>query len=127
MRIVRLLLIASFVAFPFTSAAQNVASGHVTSKELAVGFTRHQAAPLPAAVPSAAVAASTSGTPRWLRWGLVGAIGGAVIYTAASSGNDNAGNVVGRALTGAAVGFIIVGGSVAIYDSMCHAGGSGCR
>lgn len=69
-----------------------------------------------------------SGMPRWLRWGLVGAIGGAVLFTAVDGLNGNSHSVGSDILAGAATGFVVVGGGVLVYDAICSNGTrrSGC-
>ncbi len=64
-----------------------------------------------------------SGTPRWVRWGLVGAIGGAVLFTLADGFNSGAHSTGSNILAGAATGFVVVGGGVLLYDSVCSGGG----
>lgn len=72
-----------------------------------------------ALVTTAAALPGNSGMPRWVRWGLVGAIGGAVLFVIADSGHS----VGSRLISGAATGFVVVGGGVLLYDAVC--GGSG--
>lgn len=74
----------------------------------------------------AAALPGNSGMPRWLRWGLVGAIGGAVLFTLANGFNGGSNSTGGEILAGAATGFVIVGGGVLLYDLICPPG-SGSR
>ncbi|MGI8401733.1 MAG: hypothetical protein ACR2NS_09065 [Gemmatimonadaceae bacterium] len=65
-------------------------------------------------------AQASGGTPRWVKWGLVGAAAGAVVFSIAGQSNA-AGNrsVASDAIAGAAIGFVILGGGIALYDSVC--------
>ena len=69
-----------------------------------------------------AALASSSGMPRWVKWGLVGAIGGAVLFTLADGFSDGAHSTGSNILAGAATGFVVVGGGVLLYDSICSGG-----
>ena len=64
-----------------------------------------------------------AGMPRWVKWGLVGAVAGAItfpILSGLSAPDDQAkGGVVGDVAAGAAVGFVIVGGSILAWDAVC--------
>jgi hypothetical protein len=60
-----------------------------------------------------------SGMPRWLRWGLVGAIGGAALFVLADGLNSGNHSVGSSLLAGAATGFVVVGGGVLVYDALC--------
>lgn len=63
---------------------------------------------------------SAGGMPRWVKWGLVGAVAGGVLYAVAGQSNVEGGrSVAGDAFYGAAIGFVILGGGVALYDWMC--------
>ena len=64
------------------------------------------------------------GTPRWVKWGLVGAAGGALLFAFAgqSSGDANKHSALGDAAYGAATGFVIIGGAIWIYDRICSRG-----
>ena len=67
-----------------------------------------------------ATAQAAAGTPRWLKWGLIGAAGGAVLFSLAGQSNpDGNRSVAGDAALGAAIGFVILGGSIALYDAVC--------
>ena len=68
------------------------------------------------------------GTPRWLKWGIVGAVAGAALFAAAGQSNTDAGHsVAGDALYGAATGFVLVGGSIALWDWLCSGNTSSRR
>jgi hypothetical protein len=73
--------------------------------------------------------ASREPMPRWLKWGLVGSGVGAVTFallgrmTIDSSPNP----VLQDAALGAAAGFILLGGSVALHDALCGSGSSSRR
>lgn len=70
--------------------------------------------------PDAPSAQSRRGMPTWLKWGLVGAAAGAVTFPLLGSmASDSRGNAAGDAVIGAAVGFVIVGGSVALWQTLC--------
>ncbi len=62
-----------------------------------------------------------SGMPRWVRWGLIGAVGGAALFIIADSNHS----VGSRLLSGAATGFVVLGGGVLIYDAVCSGSGPG--
>lgn len=63
---------------------------------------------------------SPGGMPRWVKWGLVGAVAGGVLFALAGQSNVEGGrSVAGDAFYGAATGFVILGGGVALYDWMC--------
>lgn len=58
--------------------------------------------------------------PRWVRWGLIGAAAGAVTLPVLSSlARDDEVHLGRAALAGALSGFVIVGGSIAIWDALC--------
>jgi hypothetical protein len=67
----------------------------------------------------AAALPGNSGMPRWLRWGLVGAIGGAALFVLADGLNSGHHSVGSSLLAGAATGFVVVGGGVLVYDALC--------
>ena len=63
------------------------------------------------------------GAPRWVKWGLVGAVGGGVLFAiAGQSSPDGNHSVAGDAAYGAATGFVIIGGGVWFYDWVCSRG-----
>jgi hypothetical protein len=102
------------VVLTLTLAASSSAGAQRVER---LGVTR-PAAPRAPVVTAAAVPAN-SGMPPWVRWGLVGAVGGAVLFVVADSNHS----VGSRILSGAATGFVVVGGGVLLYDAVC--GGSG--
>jgi hypothetical protein len=58
--------------------------------------------------------------PRWVRWGLVGAAAGAITFPLLRGLASDGETHVGRdAMTGALGGFVLVGGSIAIWDALC--------
>jgi hypothetical protein len=70
--------------------------------------------------PRAASAQARRGMPAWLKWGLVGAVAGAVTFPLLGSmASDSNGDAGRDAVAGAAAGFVIVGGSVALWQAMC--------
>ena len=61
------------------------------------------------------------GTPRWVKWGIVGAVaGGALFALAGQSNTDHSHSAAGDVLYGAATGFVILGGGIALWDWLCH-------
>ena len=70
----------------------------------------------------------TGGTPRWIKWGLVGAAAGALTF-ALLSGTDTDGdrNATKDAAVGAVFGFAILGGAIAFYDWVCKPGSGSQR
>jgi hypothetical protein len=64
-----------------------------------------------------------AGMPGWLKWGLVGAVAGALTFPLLGGLASDSQQHPGRdAVAGAVVGFVIVGGSVALWESVCGAG-----
>ena len=58
--------------------------------------------------------------PAWLKWGLVGAGAGAVTFPLLGSmASDTRSEPAKDAVAGAAVGFVIVGGGVALWQAVC--------
>jgi len=58
--------------------------------------------------------------PAWLKWGLIGAGVGAVTSPLlASMASDSRGEPAQAAVAGAAAGFVIVGGGVAVWQAVC--------
>lgn len=58
--------------------------------------------------------------PAWLKWGLVGAGAGAVTFSLLGSmASDSRSEPAKDAVAGAAVGFVIVGGGVALWQAVC--------
>lgn len=58
--------------------------------------------------------------PRWVRWGLAGAAAGAVAMPLLGSlASDTEARPARDAAAGALAGFVIVGGSVALWDAVC--------
>ena len=104
-----------FVALLSFAAVQTAGA----QRAVPIGFTAHSAAPATGPARVAAALPGDSGTPRWVKWGLLGAIGGAVLFTLANSGNHSTGSDI---LSGAATGFVVVGGGVLIYDLICSSG-----
>jgi hypothetical protein len=73
--------------------------------------------------------AGAAARPRWLTWGIVGAGLGAVTFALLGQlGSPDEPNPVLRdAAFGAAAGFVILGGSVAVYDLVCAPGSTSQR
>jgi hypothetical protein len=66
------------------------------------------------------IAAPGRAMPTWLKWGLVGAAAGAVTLPLLGSlASDSRGEPARDAFVGAAAGFVIVGGSVALWQALC--------
>ena len=64
----------------------------------------------------APAAQSGGGTPSWVKWGLIGAAAGALTFPLLSTlASDSEHNVAPDAAVGAVVGFVIVGGGVALW------------
>ncbi|MDQ3515706.1 MAG: hypothetical protein M3403_02885 [Gemmatimonadota bacterium] len=54
-----------------------------------------------------------------MKWGLVGAVAGAVTFAALGQSALDPNPVVQDAAVGAAIGFVILGGAIALYDWVC--------
>ena len=81
------------------------------------GFVRSVEMPLPSLAPTAV---QYSRTPRWVKWGLLGAAAGAVTFALLSETDpDNRRSVAGDAAFGAVFGFAVIGGGVAFWDWVC--------
>ena len=66
------------------------------------------------------VATGVGGTPRWVKWGVVGAVlGGALFAFAGQQNTDQNHSMAGDFAYGAATGFVILGGGVALWDWLC--------
>jgi hypothetical protein len=72
------------------------------------------------ASPRASYADGRRAMPAWLKWGLVGAGAGAVTFPLLGSmASDSRSEPAKDAVAGAAVGFVIVGGGVALWQAVC--------
>jgi len=71
--------------------------------------------------PSYATAAQDGRPTRsWLTWGLIGAAAGAVTFPLLGSmASDSPSRPARDAVVGAATGFVIVGGGVALWQAIC--------
>jgi hypothetical protein len=119
MRVLTALLFVILLVVPAATQAQIAAPAGISHAQ---AYSEFNALALPGAAAklhAGSVAASSSEMPHWLKWGLIGAVGGAVLYTAVRAGNANPGSVIGNAAAGAITGFIVVGGGVALYDWGC--------
>jgi len=68
----------------------------------------------------ASYAGAARAMPAWLKWGLVGAGAGAVTFPLLGSmASDSRNDAAANAVAGAAFGFVIVGGSVALWQAVC--------
>ncbi|MDQ6718862.1 MAG: hypothetical protein M3Z17_11030 [Gemmatimonadota bacterium] len=119
MRVIRFLLVVLSICAVRTAAAQRAQPIGVSPQ-----ISAHATKTFAAAKKGVADLPGNSGTPRWVRWGLVGAIGGAVLFTLADGFSNGAHSTGSNILAGAATGFVVVGGGVLLYDSICS-GGSG--
>lgn len=63
--------------------------------------------------------------PAWLKWGLIGGVGlGAASALLSGYGSEIGGPSRGEAaVTGFAVGFVVIGGGVAVYQALCKPDG----
>lgn len=88
-------------------------------------------APQPSAPERDAAAwdARAAARPRWVTWGIVGAGLGAVTFALLGQlgSPDEPNPVLQDAAFGAAAGFVILGGSVAVYDWVCAPGSTSQR
>ena len=89
-----------------------------------VGFTVNAASAGRAAMVMQRVALSDGSVPRWIKWGLIGAAGGGVLFAIAgqSSVDNQRHSVAGDFAFGAGTGFVLVGGGVLFYDWVCSRG-----
>lgn len=78
----------------------------------------HQAQVLPDAA-TASLSLQESAAPRWVKWGLLGALGGAAVFALLSQSAPDPNPVLQDAAVGAVLGFVILGGGVAFYDWVC--------
>lgn len=101
-------------------AAQQLEARVAVGPRSAPQTSTHDAAT--AAVRAAVAAADTGrGLPRWVRWGLAGAAAGAVTFPLLNGLSPDPEKSPARAaVEGAAIGFVIVGGSVALWDAVCR-------
>lgn len=58
--------------------------------------------------------------PRWIKWGLIGAVAGAITFGLFSRMTiEDENPLLPDIALGAAVGFVTIGGGVAFYDWVC--------
>ena len=125
MKALMALLLAVLIVLPAAAQAQTAAPAGISHAQ---AYSQFGTVALPRAAANlhtGSVASTSEGMPHWLKWGLIGALGGAVLYAAIRAGDTNAGSVIGNAAAGAITGFIVVGGGVALYDAACHSRSSG--
>jgi hypothetical protein len=104
------LLLFGLSAAPFTT---------LQSQRLSPPIGIH--APFKSSASRASAIAGLSQAPRWVRWGLVGAVAGGVLFGVAGQSNvDRHRTLASDVLYGAATGFVLVGGSIALWDWLCH-------
>jgi hypothetical protein len=65
--------------------------------------------------------------PAWLKWGIIGAGVGAVTFAVLGRIPSEPNPVLQDAAVGAAAGFAVVGGGVALYSWMCGRGSASRR
>ena len=119
-RVLLAVVLATVILAPGrTAAAQTLADAQLGLR------VNVSSAPQPAALLSLQ---ESGGTPRWVKWGLVGAAAGAVSF-ALLSGTDTDGdrNATKDAAVGAVFGFAILGGAIAFYDWVCKPGSGSQR
>ena len=76
----------------------------------------------------AAQASDNRGMPSWVKWGLVGAAAGAVTFPLLGGLGVNEHQSVARdAFAGAVVGFVVIGGSIRLWQAICHEGSASRR
>ena len=106
--------LATFMVSPVAEAqhAAPVAASRITAVEPTSSAL--------VAPPRAIYAGAARAMPTWLKWGLVGAGAGAVTFPLLGSmASDSQSNAGANAVAGAAVGFVIVGGGVALWHAVC--------
>ncbi len=105
--------------------AEPASSGFSTSMpDTHVRFRRAGIAPM---APASRSSLDLGSQPRWVKWGLVGAVAGAVTFAALGQSSLDPNPVVQDAAVGAAIGFVILGGAIAFYDWVCKPGSSSER
>ena len=58
--------------------------------------------------------------PSWVKWGLIGAAAGAVTFPLLGSmASDERSEPAKDAVAGAAIGFVVIGGGVALWQAVC--------
>ena len=106
--------------------ALSLSSGHVHAQrvervaavQLPIASDIRLAPPLPRA--SAEAMPPDRQTPTWLRWGLIGAAAGAVTFPLLGSmASDSPHHPARDAIVGAAAGFVVIGGGVALWQALC--------
>jgi hypothetical protein len=73
-----------------------------------------------AELPAPSQSVEYSKMPRWVKWGLIGAVAGAItfgLFSRMSIEDDNP--LLPDVALGVAVGFVTIGGAIAIYDLVC--------
>jgi len=93
----------------------------VQAQRIAPAAVVARAAPHELISPSRSLAAAPGQPmPAWLKWGLVGAGAGAVTFPLLGGLASDSNHQPARdAALGAAAGFVIVGGSVAVWQALC--------
>ena len=116
--------LAVFLAAAFLTPASSAAAQ--THGDAQLGFRANVSAVVQ---PTASLSLQDGdGMPRWVKWGLVGAVAGAATF-ALLSGTDTDGdrNAATDAAMGAVFGFAILGGGIAFYDWVCKPGSGSQR
>lgn len=81
-----------------------------------------------AEMPAPSQSLEYSTMPRWVKWGLIGAVAGAItfgLFSRMTIEDDNP--LLPDVALGAAVGFVTIGGAVAFYDWVCKPDSSSDR
>lgn len=113
-----LVAIVALATCVIPSVAQGQRVAPVAASRTASVDTRSSAL---AVVPTRAMYAGAGrAIPVWLKWGLIGAGAGAVTFPLLGSmASDSRSEPATMAVAGAAVGFVVVGGGVALWQAAC--------
>jgi|SRR4051812_9514110 hypothetical protein len=117
-------VLAVFLVWPAIAGAQlaTPAATEAGVKTTPVGFALgHAVSPDRPAIGQRMM---DGGPPRWVKWGLIGAAGGGVLFAIAgqSSVDKQRHSVAGDFAFGAGTGFVLVGSGVWFYDLVCSRG-----
>lgn len=70
----------------------------------------------------------SGGMPRWVKWGLIGAVAGAATFAVLSgTSTDGDRSAAQDAALGAVFGFAVLGGAIGFYDWVCKPGSTSRR
>lgn len=116
-------MLAFFLVWPAMAGAQLAESATAGSslRTPPVGMTVNRPTSVGRPAMASQLAISEGSAPRWIKWGLIGAAGGGVLFAIAgqSGVDDQHHSVAGDFAFGAGTGFVIVGGGVWFYDLVC--------